>query len=82
MIITKQAIRMVKQGAHWSAMEVYDPEVISKAEYDKFLANRMAGDRYYYDLTCLGRVPVAVHSHNPVNDTEKIVTKFSIELGD
>jgi len=82
MIITKQAIRMVKKGANWSAMEVYDSEVISKAEYDKFLANRMNGDRYYYDLTCLGRVPVAVHSRNPVNDNEKIVTKFSIELGD
>lgn len=81
MIITKQATRMVKQGAHWLATEVYDPEIISKAEYDKFLANRMNGDRYYYGLTCLGRVPVAVHSRNPVNDNEKIVTKFSIELG-
>lgn len=82
MIITKQSTKMVKQGNHWLATEVYEPEVISKAEYDKFLANKMTGDRYYYDLTCIGRVPVAVHSYNPGNDTEKLVTKFSIELGE
>lgn len=81
MIITKQATKMVKQGAHWLATEVHEPEVISKAEYDKFLANKMNGDRYYYDLTCIGRVPVAVHSYNPGNDNEKLVTKFYIELG-
>lgn len=81
MIITKQSTKMVKQGNQWLATEVHEPEVISKVEYDKFLANRMNGDRYYYDLTCIGRVPVAVHSYNPFNDTEKIVTKFSVELG-
>lgn len=82
MIITKQATKMVKQGAHWLATETHEPEVISKAEYEMYLANRMNGDRYYYGTTCIGRVPVAVHTYNPFNDTQKIVTKFSIELGD
>lgn len=81
MIITKQATKMVRQGNQWSVTEAYEPDVISKAEYDKFLANKMNGDRYYYGLTCLGRVPVAVHSYNPGNAAEKLVTKFSIELG-
>ena len=82
MIITKQAKKMVKQGAQWLTTKTHKPEVISKAEYDKFIANKMTGDRYYYDLTCLGRVPVAVHSYNPGNAAEKLVTKFYIELGD
>ena len=80
MIITKQATEMVKQGNQWSATEVHEPEVISKTEYDRFLANRMTRDRYYYGLTCIGRVPIAVHSYG--NNNEKLVTKFSIELGD
>ena len=82
MIITKQATKMVKQGNQWLATEIHEPEVISKAEYDKYLANRMNGDRYYYGTTCIGRVPVAVHSYNPGNAAEKLITKFSIELGE
>jgi len=82
MIITKQATKMVKKGNQWLATEIHEPEVISKAEYERYLANRMNGDRYYYGTTCIGRVPVAVHTYNPFNDTQKIVTKFSIGLGE
>ena len=80
MIIKKQVTKMVKQGNKWLATGVRKPEVISKAEYDRFLANKMTGDRYYYGLTCLGRVPVSVHSYNPGNAAEKLVTNFSIGL--